>query len=179
MNDASGTDGSGLDQDHMGNLVESILRSLGGILDECFGTTEGQAEEPYSNGQFDGVICHCEMYLEDFGDGIQDGDEKLSSWRPELATVQQVITAPTKRLSGGPKPQPVAQPAAQTSEPASVEPVAKEYYVRRGDKVMGPVSEDKIRSGIAGGRVKSTDQLSEQTSGPWQALDSSEFSTCF
>ena len=96
MNDASGTDGSGLDQDHMGNLVESILRSLGGILDECFGTTEGQAEEPYSNGQFDGVIGHCEMYLEDFGDGIQDGDEKLSSWRPKLATVQQVIAAPTR-----------------------------------------------------------------------------------
>ena len=175
MNDASATDGNGLNQDHLGNFVESILADLDGILRECFGAAGGDSDNPSENGQFDGVIGHCEMYLDDFGDGIQDGDEKLSSWRPELATVQQVIAAPTKRFSGGQTPPPAAPPAA----PAPVEAAAKEYYIRRGNKMMGPVSADKVRAGIAEGRVQATDQLSEQTAGPWQALESSEFSTCF
>ena len=174
MNDASAKDSSAIKQDHMGNLVDSILMDLDDIIVECLGSDAG--------GQFDSVIGHCETYLDDYSDGIQDSeDSTLSSWRPALETVERVISAPTKRLSGGGTPKPAAQPAATPAAvvPEAVVPTAKEYYIRRGNKVMGPVSAEKVRGGIDDGRVRATDQLSEQTSGPWQTLESSEFSTCF
>ena len=173
MNDASAKDNSAIKQDHMGNLVDSILTDLDDIIVECLGSDAG--------GQFDSVIGHCETYLDDYSDGIQDReDSTLSSWRPALETVERVISAPTKRLSGGDTPKPAAQPAAQpAATPAPEASPAKEYYIRRGNKVMGPVSAEQVRGGIDDGRVRATDQLSEQTSGPWQTLESSEFSTCF
>ena len=177
------------------------------------------AENPEVDGQFDGIIDHCERYLDDCGDGIKDSKKKLPSWRPELLTVERVMSKRVKRLDGSnaksselhqdhlgnlidelmddldailgecfggagtadrtSEPVDQTSPAepAETEEPEEV--AAKEYYIRRGDKGMGPVFADNIGSGIADGRLKSTDQLSEQTSGPWQTLDTSEFSTYF
>jgi hypothetical protein len=45
--------------------------------------------------------------------------------------------------------------------------MASEYFVRRGEKVVGPVSIAKIRRMAAEGRIQPTDQLGKHPGGPW------------
>ena len=188
MND---TNDSNIDRDHMGDAVEGALADLEDVLKECYGKSGIEVEGEEDNGQIDNLIDHCEIYLKDVGDGIKDRDGKHLTWRPLKgnALFTEAISAHTERFSGNSR-------IATESEVVSVEPVAaaqappfksqapstapeEEYYIRRGNKVMGPISDVKIREGIWNGKVEPTDQLGSDKSGPWQVLSTSDFSTCF
>ncbi len=41
------------------------------------------------------------------------------------------------------------------------------YYVRRGEKIVGPVPTDKLKELAATGKVIATDELSQKPEGPW------------
>ena len=185
MNNTLVPDSSSIDRDHMGEHVEDALATLEDVLRECYGKSGNEDEHDEQNGEIDNLIDHCELYLEDVGDGIKDHDQKLFTWRPleGNALFTEVISSSTERFSGRSKLAvesssvpvvPVA--AAQAPSAASEE---EEFYIRRGDKVMGPISDVKIREGIWNGKVEPTDQLGSGKSGPWQVLSSSDFSTCF
>jgi len=186
MNDSLVPDNSNIDRDHMGNRVEGALASFEKVHNECYGTTGIEVEGEEQKGQIDQLLDRCELVLNDISaDGIMDRDDKLSTWRPDLGTVEEVIAAVTERFSGrtiavddeGPGPDP---PAAQVPPEALADVAAGEiYYIRRGDKVMGPISDVKIRDGIWNGKVEPTDQLGTDKAGPWQVLSASGFSSCF
>jgi hypothetical protein len=184
MNDSN----SNIDQDHMGNRVEGALASLEKVHNECYGTTGVEVEGEEQKGQIDELLDRCALVLDDISaDGIMDRDDKLSTWRPVLGTVDEVIAQDTERFSGRTIPvddedaRPDPPPAVQVPPEALADVAAGEiYYIRRGDKVMGPISDVKIREGIWNGKVQPTDQLGTDKAGPWQVLStSSEFSPQF
>jgi hypothetical protein len=185
MNDSLVTDNSNIDRDHMGNRVEGVLASLEKVHNECYGIGGAEVEGEEQKGQIDELLDRCELVLDDISaDGIMDRDDKLSTWRPVLGTVDEVIAADTERHSGRTTPvedeRPDPPPVVQVPPEALADVAAGEiYYIRRGDKVMGPISDVKIREGIWNGKVQSTDQLGTDKAGPWQVLSASEFSTCF
>ncbi len=43
-------------------------------------------------------------------------------------------------------------------------------FIKRGEEVHGPFSLDKIQSALDSGKVKSTDLISESSTGPWQSI---------
>ena len=43
----------------------------------------------------------------------------------------------------------------------------KNYYVKRGDKIHGPYTWDKVRKGVESRKLREADLLSESTDGPW------------
>lgn len=47
--------------------------------------------------------------------------------------------------------------------------MSKEYYVKRGDKIRGPISEQKLRKLKADGKLQSTDLISTRSDGGWRA----------
>ena len=48
--------------------------------------------------------------------------------------------------------------------------MASQYFIRRGRKVIGPVSLAKVKQSIANGKVLAEDQISKLRDGPWQAI---------
>ena len=47
------------------------------------------------------------------------------------------------------------------------------YYLRRGKKTLGPLSEDKIKKGVITGQVMGSDLIASSESGPWKSVDES------
>jgi hypothetical protein len=41
------------------------------------------------------------------------------------------------------------------------------WYIRRGEKVIGPVETDKLKESAAAGKLLPTDQLAKDAAGPW------------
>ena len=41
------------------------------------------------------------------------------------------------------------------------------WYVRRGEKVIGPVDLARLRESVAAGKLLPTDQLAKDAAGPW------------
>lgn len=41
------------------------------------------------------------------------------------------------------------------------------WYVRRGEKVIGPIEVDKLKESVAAGKLLPTDQLAKDVAGPW------------
>jgi hypothetical protein len=41
------------------------------------------------------------------------------------------------------------------------------WYVRRGDKVIGPIEVDQLKESVAAGKLLPTDQLAKDAAGPW------------
>lgn len=46
--------------------------------------------------------------------------------------------------------------------------IATTFYIRRGENVRGPVTADQLKGFAREGRIKPTDLISRQESGPWQ-----------
>ena len=46
------------------------------------------------------------------------------------------------------------------------------WYIRRGEKIVGPVEIPKLQELVAGGRLLPTDQLAKDVSGPWKEAGS-------
>ena len=53
--------------------------------------------------------------------------------------------------------------------------MASQYFIRRGSKVVGPVSLDIIERNIVKGRVAAADQVSETRNGQWRPLAECRF----
>ena len=41
------------------------------------------------------------------------------------------------------------------------------WYVRRGEKVLGPVDLERLKESVAAGKLLPTDQLAKDAAGPW------------
>ena len=48
--------------------------------------------------------------------------------------------------------------------------MASQYFIRRGRKIIGPVSLAKVKQSIANGKVLAEDQISKLRDGPWQVI---------
>ena len=48
-----------------------------------------------------------------------------------------------------------------------------QYFVKRGEKIHGPFSEEKIKSGLKTGKLTNSDLASESQEGPWCPLSES------
>lgn len=46
----------------------------------------------------------------------------------------------------------------------------KQYFVRRGEKIGGPLSPDKVRDRVAAGKLQLSDEIAYARSGPWKAI---------
>lgn len=44
------------------------------------------------------------------------------------------------------------------------------WYVRRGEKVLGPISSTQLKEGYAAGKVFGTDEIAKDPSGPWHEV---------
>ena len=182
MNDSLVPENSNIDRDHMGNRAEAAMASLEKVHNECYGLTGIEVEGEEQKGQIDSLLDRTELVLDDISaDGIMDRDAKIPTWRPTLGTVEEVIAQSTERFSG--RTIAVNDAGAEVGSPpaANANAAAGEiYYIRRGDKVMGPISDVKIREGIWNRKVEPTDQWATDKAGPWQVLStSSEFSELF
>lgn len=48
--------------------------------------------------------------------------------------------------------------------------MAEHVYIRRGEKVIGPITPEKLRQNIDRGNIVATDQMASSAEGPWQPV---------
>ena len=48
--------------------------------------------------------------------------------------------------------------------------MATQFFVRRGEKVVGPVTDGQLRQTVSAGRVRVTDQVGKSRDGPWSVV---------
>jgi predicted NACHT family NTPase len=48
--------------------------------------------------------------------------------------------------------------------------MAGSYFIKRGEKVIGPLSPDALKDRISGGKIRETDQVAKASTGPWKAI---------
>lgn len=68
------------------------------------------------------------------------------------------------------------QPIAIDESDSSGDIMKMEFYIKRGEKQIGPVGGDKIIKNYQDGNVIPTDEVSQDTIGPWVAFSDSVFS---
>ena len=50
--------------------------------------------------------------------------------------------------------------------------MAAEYFIRRGQKVVGPYSVAAIKDNLSSGKILDNDEVSAQKEGPWHSIES-------
>jgi hypothetical protein len=48
--------------------------------------------------------------------------------------------------------------------------MAKQFFIRRSGKVVGPILADKLKENVASGKIRVTDQVGESNEGPWHVV---------
>jgi hypothetical protein len=48
--------------------------------------------------------------------------------------------------------------------------MAGSYFIKRGEKVIGPMSPDALKERISDGKIRETDQVAKASSGPWKSI---------
>jgi Flp pilus assembly protein TadD len=48
--------------------------------------------------------------------------------------------------------------------------MAGSYFIKRGEKVIGPMSPDALKERISDGKIRETDQVAKASTGPWKTI---------
>jgi hypothetical protein len=183
-----------------------VFRQLDSVIDECIGNqnpfdsvSEVSQEylEDLQDGEQDKSAEHyktmnASQFTLESTDEMTKGDltDQMQRQEAELVTMQSQETPVDTAEEGLTEAEPYnisasIEDVVNDDAPSSVTIVESEsardvmkmeFYIKRGDKQLGPVTGEKIISNYKNGKVLPTDEVSQETIGPWVAFSDSDFS---
>jgi hypothetical protein len=178
MNRSDQSDSELLSPQYRKSATSSILSGLTATTDNALALLKSTSADAAS--LLAGINVECVIF--------ENPEPKIDSEVPVSVAQRQSQPASRERSvptsSGGPKQK--LEKSDGNTQSATVErikrptnPDKKTMFVRRGNKLLGPVSIRTIEKNIANGRIQKTDKVASTKEGPWTRFAESAFSQHF
>jgi hypothetical protein len=145
--------------------IDRSLSRLDSVIDECLG----------DRNPFEAAVEMSREYLED----LQDGEQDKSAEHYQAMNASQFSLESTDEMTKGDLTDQMQRQEVELEQKGKQKKafLNREYYIRRGDKQLGPVSGVQIVKNFQDGKVLVTDEVSPDPSGPWVVISDSDMLT--
>jgi len=166
--------------------IDRVFRQLDSVVDECIGNLNpiNEVSQEYLTDLQDGEqdkstehyqALNANQFTLESTDEMTKGDltDQMQRQEAELTdSAQYNISAENEDVVDDD----VQSPVTIDESDSSRDVMKMDFYVKRGNKQVGPVTGEKIINHYQNGKVVPTDEVSQDTIGPWVAFSDSVFS---
>jgi hypothetical protein len=158
---------------------KKVRKEISSIFDVLESEAESMQPQNFAAMSYSQPMMQVAPPQGDFGNGIPDTQfeqpadpiqqvERLGALLKQGLLTQAEFEHQKRRLLGLPEPSPsVQQASTPANKPTRSTTSSHTYYLRRGEKIVGPLSIPKLKEMRSGQKLKASDLVSADPTGPW------------